>query len=149
MSEDLQHKVSRIYATFLGSEIIGGTMYYKWGKISHYGDEVTSDTMTSPISTNIKRIKPTIGTRFAIDCLEINKDKFRRITSIKNTYKNLKCDLIRKIGDDFIFIKGKYRGKRTSNIPKHKIKQYISWLKDNTTNEATYRNCLLIEGIFS
>ena len=143
----------RIYATYNGTKDIKpefakegkpGKLQLCWVDVrDECGNEI-EDLFSNPANT-YKGIKK--GGRYAIDFRSKDFHRIKYPTNVRKINKNLHCKLIRKLGDDFVFIKGKYKTKKVSELVlknKVELNQYLIWLAENTYNEATIINVLTI-----
>jgi hypothetical protein len=136
----------RVYATYSGTKDIrpefakegkAGKLQLCWTNVRDECGQPIEDVFSNPADTyhGIKK-----GGRYVIDFSSRYGNRIKYPKSVKKINKNLHCKLIRKIGDDYIFIKGKFRGKKVSEIiltDKYEFNQYLIWLAENTYNEAT------------
>ena len=143
----------RIYATYSGTKDIrpefakegkSGKLQLCWTDVRDECGEPIENMYSNPADTyfGIKK-----GNRYVIDFRNSFQNRIKYPTSVKRINKNLHCKLIRKIGDDYIFIKGKFKGRKVSEIVlynKKELNDYLIWLGENTYNEATIIKVLKI-----
>ena len=144
----------RIYATYNGTKDIrpqfakegkAGKLQLCWTGVRSGTGELMKEKYSNP-ALAFKGIKK--GSRYVIDFKEFEGDRLIFPTKVRRVGKNLNCKLIRKLDDnDYIFINGKFAGKKVSEIvlnDKQQLNSYLIWTGENTYNEATIINVLNI-----
>lgn len=143
----------RLYATFNGLkdlepdkyDCFAGNLQMMWSNVRNDAGEEMKGEFHSNRAKLFNNITLRKGNRYVIGCKELKGQKIFFPTSIMNTNKNPRCNLIRKVGDDYTFIRGKFKGKWLSKLTileKDEIKRYLLWLGGSTNNEATVINVL-------
>jgi len=145
----------RLYATFNGlkdlepkkSDNFVGDLQMMWSGVRNDAGE----DMSGEYHSNRAKIFDTItlrkGNRYVIECKKLEGSKLIHPVSIRNTNKNPRCGVIRKVSDDYTFITGKFKGKWLSKLTLlelDEMKRYLLWLGSKTNNEATVINVLNI-----
>jgi hypothetical protein len=137
----------RLFATFNGfikkEDLKGnkiGNTQLKWTNVTYETGEKLNIELTSNIPAIFKKVVLLKGFRYVIECKEIINGKISYPKNIKKTNKNENCFLMRRIGNEFIFIKGKLKGKKSSEVDKEVLTDYLVWTLRNTDNESTIKN---------
>jgi hypothetical protein len=108
-----------------------------WGDVKNeMGESICDFDTKKNWATDIVKLK--FGNRYKID---FNGDEIAHVQKIN---KIAKCEIIRRFKDEFHFIGGKYQGKKDSDLNKCDLNKYCIWLAQNTYNEITIKNVLLI-----
>lgn len=144
----------RVYATYNGTKDIRPEFAKegKAGKTQLCWTSVRNDcglSMRNKFSNPAKTFKGLkVGDRYVIDFKELLDNRITYPTKVRRVNKNLLCKVIRRLDtDDYIFINGKYQGRKVSDIKnedKEQLTSYLVWLGQNTYNEATVINVLNI-----
>lgn len=143
----------RLYVTFDGLkdlepmkyEKFAGNLQMVWSNVKDDAGQVMKGNFYSNRAKLFENITLRKGNRYVVECKEVRDKKIYFPTSISNTNKNPRCNLIRKVADDYTFIRGKHKGKwlsKLASFEKDEIKRYLLWLGKNTNNEATVNNVL-------
>ena len=139
----------RIYATFGGSKNVSPDEDYPHTQMIWDNVRDDSGNMMNNLQSNVtllfSKSNLRVGNRYVIECENIDGVRMVRPSLIQKTYKNPKCDIIRKINGDYTFIKGKYKNKLLSDLKINEfdeINNYLLWVAETTNNEATTINVL-------
>jgi hypothetical protein len=142
--------MKRIYATFGGTKSIPSNnpdypkLAFVWNKVCDDTGEELKGSLISNRAKKLTDFQLRTGNRYIIECKEVCDGKILYPSSINHTNKNPKCDLIRFVKGKYLFIKGKYKNKTHDTIDKSDLTNYLIWIAEKTTNEATVKNALNI-----
>lgn len=103
------------------------------------GDPIAGEYFSNPTKASQKC---RFGDRYAIDFKRLEGKRIIHPTRIKQVPKNLRCDLIRSYNGDYVFIRGKYKGKKLSELDKGEITNYLLYLAEKSYNEMTVINVI-------
>jgi len=137
----------RLFATFNGfikkedfkGNKVGNTQL-KWVNVTYEVGDKLGEDLTSNITTVFNGVKLLKGFRYVINCKGVIDGKINYPKKIKKTNKNENCFLMRRIGNDFIFIKGKLKGLKSSEVDNEILTDYLVWTLKKTDNESTIKN---------
>lgn len=137
----------RIFATFKGvvyesNERGGKMLLLNWVDVCNDAGQKLDGNFTSHKTIFSDILK--IGNRYSIECVEVVANKISTIINTKSTSKNRRCDVIRKANGEYHFIKGKYKGKKSSEIDVGQLHNYMLWLAKSSNNESSITNALEI-----
>lgn len=142
----------KLYVTFEGIKDLEPDKYEEYsGNLQMVWNDVRNDAGELLIGrfycsrAALPSLQLRSGNRYVLECNDILGNKILNPKSIKHTYKNPKCGLIRKVGEDYTFIKGKFKDKWLSKLNPNEqgeMSGYLLYLADNTNNEATVINVL-------
>lgn len=117
-----------------------GKLQLVWSNLRNdCGETIEGEYLSNPTKGTKKCI---FGERYAIDFKKLEGQRMIHPTKIQKTPKNLRCDVVRSYKDDYIFIRGKFRGKKLGEIDKAEVTKYLLYLGKNSYNEMTIINVL-------
>lgn len=127
---------------------IYGKLQLNWINIT---DELGNKLNITSLTSNPAKIfkKCTMGDRYLIECRDIVNGRILYPSKVIKVNKNLRCSIIRKTGNTYIFIKGKYKGKKITDIDEYELNKYLIYLGKTTYNETTIKNVLDILNIIN
>ncbi len=129
------------------SQNFAGDLQLMWSNVRNDAGETVNGEFHSNRAKLFDTITLRKGNRYVIECKKLENQKIIHPVSIINTNKNPKCNLIRKVSDDYTFLTGKFKGKwlsKLTHMELDEMKRYLLWLGSKTNNEATVINVLNI-----